>query len=158
MLCHYCSHFLSVGLFSLGSSSASEMTRKHIDLGITNEAFENTEAYAIQRKDTSLSSQSSNVPSIDQKQSKSKKKKSEKEKPEQLPVSLLQLFRFASVADVLIIIVACFCAAASGIALPIVIILYGDLTNSFVNGGLNETYVYNLTCGNISAGANETLP
>lgn len=123
------------------------------EFGVANEAFEDIEEVSESKKsDTIISSKSSNDSS-----KRTKKNKKIKENPEQPPVSLFELFRFATLADILIIVAASLCAAASGICLPIVIILYGDLTDSFVNGGLNETYVYNLTCGNISTGTNETL-
>ena len=47
------------------------------------------------------------------------------------PLLLLQ-FRFASLSDAILILVGCLAAAAGGCTFPVMVVLYGDLANTFV--------------------------
>ncbi|CAL1611148.1 unnamed protein product [Knipowitschia caucasica] len=63
---------------------------------------------------------------------KSKKKKKEKEpKPEM--VGPIALFRFAKSSDILLIVVATLGAMVSGVLLPLMCVVFGDMTDSFVD-------------------------
>ncbi|XP_064300530.1 ATP-binding cassette sub-family B member 5 isoform X3 [Phalacrocorax carbo] len=74
-------------------------------------------------------------------QLKPKKKKKENEKPEKQVVGIFELFRYADWVDVLLMVVGLIAAVANGTALPLMIIVFGEMTNSFVLSGvkLNES-------------------
>ncbi|XP_074754153.1 ATP-binding cassette sub-family B member 5 isoform X2 [Athene noctua] len=71
-------------------------------------------------------------------QLKPKKKKKENEKPEKQMVGIFELFRYADWVDVLLMVVGLVSAAANGTGLPLMIIVFGEMTNSFVLSGLNS--------------------
>ena len=53
--------------------------------------------------------------------------------PDLAPVSFFTLFRFASGLDLFLMIVAVICACGTGVCLPIMMILFGDVTDALVN-------------------------
>ncbi|KAH0627479.1 hypothetical protein JD844_003228, partial [Phrynosoma platyrhinos] len=65
-------------------------------------------------------------------ESKSKGKKN-KEKPKM--VNPLTMFRYADWLDKLLMALGTFLAALHGAALPLMMIIFGDMTDSFVNSG-----------------------
>ncbi|XP_026698804.1 ATP-binding cassette sub-family B member 5 [Athene cunicularia] len=71
-------------------------------------------------------------------QLKPKKKKKENEKPEKQMVGIFELFRYADWVDVLLMVVGLVSAAANGTGLPLMIIVFGEMTNSFVLSGLKS--------------------
>nr|XP_009679076.1 PREDICTED: ATP-binding cassette sub-family B member 5 isoform X2 [Struthio camelus australis] len=71
-------------------------------------------------------------------QLKTKKKKKENEKPEKKVVGIFELFLYADWVDILLMIVGLIAAAANGTGLPLMIIVFGDMTNSFVLSGLKS--------------------
>ncbi|XP_052575723.1 ATP-dependent translocase ABCB1 isoform X2 [Peromyscus californicus insignis] len=83
-------------------------------------------------------------------------KKSKKEKKEKKPVvSVFTMFRYASWLDKLYMLVGTLAAIIHGIALPLMMLVFGDMTDSFANAGnflpntTNETeYISNMT-GNL---------
>uniref|UniRef100_A0A8C3XY64 ATP-binding cassette sub-family B member 5 n=1 Tax=Catharus ustulatus TaxID=91951 RepID=A0A8C3XY64_CATUS len=77
-----------------------------------------------------------------------KKKKKEDKKPEKRMVGILELFRYADGVDVLLMIVGLVAAAANGTGMPLMIILFGEMTNSFVLSGIqsNDTSVNSSSC------------
>ncbi|NXT21654.1 MDR1 protein, partial [Syrrhaptes paradoxus] len=75
---------------------------------------------------------------------KEKKKKKKAEKPKM--VSPLTLFRYSSWSDKLLMILGTLLAVAHGSSLPIAMIIFGDMTDSFVGSGNT-----NITGRNISA-------
>ncbi|XP_056340958.1 ATP-binding cassette sub-family B member 5 isoform X2 [Oenanthe melanoleuca] len=77
-----------------------------------------------------------------------KKKKKEDEKPEKQMVGILELFRYADGVDVLLMIVGLVAAAANGTGMPLMIIIFGEMTNSFVLSGMqsNDTSVNSSSC------------
>ncbi|XP_049336164.1 ATP-dependent translocase ABCB1 isoform X7 [Astyanax mexicanus] len=84
------------------------------------------------------------------KDKKKKKKKSDKEKKEPVKaVGLFQLFRYATWPEVFLMLVGLLCSAIHGAALPIMFIVFGSMTDSFILSGqqLNFTgnYTFNLT-------------
>ncbi|XP_055772634.1 ATP-dependent translocase ABCB1-like [Salvelinus fontinalis] len=56
-------------------------------------------------------------------------------------VGFFQLFRYATGCEVLLMIIGLLCAALHGIALPLMCVVYGQMTDSFVQSGqqLNHT-------------------
>ncbi|XP_058688366.1 ATP-binding cassette sub-family B member 5 isoform X2 [Poecile atricapillus] len=81
-------------------------------------------------------------------QSKPKKKRKEDEKPEKRLVGILELFCYADGVDVLLMIVGLVAAAANGTGMPLMIIVFGEMTNSFVLSGMqsNDTSVNTSSC------------
>ncbi|KAI4873021.1 hypothetical protein NFI96_023271 [Prochilodus magdalenae] len=77
---------------------------------------------------------------------KKKKKKSKKEKEPVKTVGLFQLFRYATCPEVLLMLIALVCAAIHGAALPLMCVVFGKMTDSFVQSGQQ----FNFT-GNFSA-------
>ncbi|KAM6282251.1 ATP-binding cassette sub-family B member 5 isoform 3-T3 [Porphyrio hochstetteri] len=71
-------------------------------------------------------------------QLKPKKKKKEKEKLEKQAVGIFELFRYADWVDVLLMVVGLIAAAANGTGLPLMIIVFGEMTNSFVLSGVKS--------------------
>ncbi|XP_034084197.1 ATP-binding cassette, sub-family B (MDR/TAP), member 4 isoform X1 [Gymnodraco acuticeps] len=66
--------------------------------------------------------------------SKSKKKGKKKEKEPKLPmVGAIGVFRFASGVDILLILTGTLCAMVHGVILPLMCIVFGDMTDSFIN-------------------------
>lgn len=67
-----------------------------------------------------------------------KKKKSEKKGESTKMVGFLELFRFATGWEILMMTVGLICAAGHGVALPIMLIVFGQMTDSFVTSGLKQ--------------------
>ncbi|XP_065484687.1 ATP-binding cassette sub-family B member 5 [Caloenas nicobarica] len=85
---------------------------------------------------------------------KPKKNKKENEKIDKKAVGIFELFHYADWVDILLMVVGLIAAAASGTGLPIMIIFFGDMTNSFVLSGvkpnvLEGTSVNNTSCPSI---------
>uniref|UniRef100_A0A3B3S2U4 ATP-binding cassette, sub-family B (MDR/TAP), member 5 n=1 Tax=Paramormyrops kingsleyae TaxID=1676925 RepID=A0A3B3S2U4_9TELE len=59
-------------------------------------------------------------------------------------VGFFQLYRFAKPLDIILMIVGLICAAANGVALPLMCVVFGQMTDSFVQSG----QPLNLTGGN----------
>ncbi|KAM3913524.1 ATP-dependent translocase ABCB1-like [Leptodactylus fuscus] len=65
-------------------------------------------------------------------------KKKKKAKKQSVPmVGFLELFTFADTWDILLMVVGLICALASGTGLPIMIIVFGNMTDSFVQSGMD---------------------
>ncbi|XP_030088446.2 ATP-binding cassette sub-family B member 5 isoform X2 [Serinus canaria] len=81
-------------------------------------------------------------------QLKPKKEMKEDEKPEKRMVGIFELFRYADEVDVLLMVVGLVAAAANGTGMPLMIIIFGEMTNSFVLSGVqsNDTSVNNSNC------------
>uniref|UniRef100_A0AAQ4S5N2 ATP-binding cassette sub-family B member 5 n=1 Tax=Gasterosteus aculeatus aculeatus TaxID=481459 RepID=A0AAQ4S5N2_GASAC len=77
--------------------------------------------------------------------SESKDKKKEKEKEPKLPmVGPIDVFRFAKGLDILLILAGTVCAIANGVTLPLMCIVFGDMTDSLVtsaSGQINSTNI-----------------
>ncbi|XP_060717198.1 ATP-binding cassette, sub-family B (MDR/TAP), member 4 [Tachysurus vachellii] len=78
------------------------------------------------------------------------KKGNKKEKPPPEPmVGPLEIFRFADSLDIFLMLVGTIMAMANGAVLPAMVIVFGDMTNSFVDNsildGLNGTLPENFT-------------
>ncbi|XP_076187473.1 ATP-binding cassette sub-family B member 5 isoform X2 [Aptenodytes patagonicus] len=69
---------------------------------------------------------------------KLKKKKKENEKPEKRVVGIFELFRYADWVDVLLMVVGLIAAVANGTGLPLMIVVFGEMTNSFVLSGVKS--------------------
>uniref|UniRef100_A0A9J7YHQ6 ABC-type xenobiotic transporter n=1 Tax=Cyprinus carpio carpio TaxID=630221 RepID=A0A9J7YHQ6_CYPCA len=74
-----------------------------------------------------------------------KEKKSKKKKEPVKTVGFFQLFRYATCLEVLLMLIGLLCAAAHGIALPLMCVVFGQMTDSFVLSGQkgNLTGIFN---------------
>ncbi|XP_056458389.1 ATP-binding cassette, sub-family B (MDR/TAP), member 4 [Gadus chalcogrammus] len=67
-------------------------------------------------------------------------KKKEKKKKEKIPmVGPIELFRFADGLDITLIVVGTLMSMVNGVVLPLMFMVFGDLTDSFVNHASNMT-------------------
>ncbi|KAM6422510.1 LOW QUALITY PROTEIN: ATP-binding cassette sub-family B member 5 [Rhynochetos jubatus] len=87
-------------------------------------------------------------------QLKLKKKKKENEKPEKKVVGIFELFCYADWVDVLLMVVGLIAAVANGTGLPLMIVVFGEMTNSFVLSGVKsnvsqDTSVNSSSCPSI---------
>ncbi|XP_024123995.1 ATP-binding cassette, sub-family B (MDR/TAP), member 4 [Oryzias melastigma] len=89
-----------------------------------------------------------------------KKKGKKKEKaPKEPMVSPIAVFRFADGWDILMLITGTVMAIANGAVLPLMCIVFGDMTDSLINGvppNMTEEY-YNLTLINMTANIEEEM-
>ncbi|KAL2084174.1 hypothetical protein ACEWY4_019692 [Coilia grayii] len=89
--------------------------------------------------------------------------KEEEEKPEKMEmVGTFEIFRFADSVDVLLMVFGTIMAMANGAILPLMVIVFGDMTNSFVQHGKhpNITGLPNITLHHnfrLPQQSNETL-
>ncbi|XP_067418187.1 ATP-dependent translocase ABCB1-like [Emydura macquarii macquarii] len=81
----------------------------------------------------------------DQLKKNMKKKKNEKSKAKM--VGILKLFGYADWLDILLMMIGLIAAVANGTGLPLMIIVFGEMTNSFVSSGM----AINASSGNLSA-------
>jgi ATP-binding cassette subfamily B (MDR/TAP) protein 1 len=126
--------------------------------GQINEAFsQDDDELKKKEEDTS----SSSIPSIsDDGNGKKKKKKKDKEKPpppEFPPVPFFDLFRYASPTDFVLLCFGTLGAVGTGVCFPLMLILFGDITNAFVGGGMDQETIDEINC-NISSDPNYTYP
>uniref|UniRef100_A0A8C1WMY6 ATP-binding cassette, sub-family B (MDR/TAP), member 5 n=1 Tax=Cyprinus carpio TaxID=7962 RepID=A0A8C1WMY6_CYPCA len=79
-----------------------------------------------------------------------KEKKSKKKKEPVKTVGFFQLvsFRYATCLEVLLMLIGLLCAAAHGIALPLMCVVFGQMTDSFVLSNFTEnfTFINSSTC------------
>ncbi|XP_051999325.1 ATP-dependent translocase ABCB1 isoform X6 [Xyrauchen texanus] len=82
-----------------------------------------------------------------------KKEKNPKKKKEPVKaVGFFQLFRYATCGEVLLMLIGLLCSAAHGIALPLMCVVFGQMTDNFVQSGQqfnitgNSTFISNLKC------------
>ena len=75
--------------------------------------------------------------------------------PDADPISFFSLFQLASCSDEFLIFLGVLASSAAGFIFPIMLIIYGDLTDSFVGGGLDPDTLRNITC-NKSVPSNTT--
>ncbi|XP_072781681.1 ATP-binding cassette sub-family B member 5 isoform X2 [Taeniopygia guttata] len=111
----------------------------------TEQNLSNLESRSKGCDDTSFQHEE-HVEQIDQ--LKPKKEVKEDKKPEKQMVGILELFRYADGVDVLLMIVGLVAAAANGTGMPLMIIIFGEMTNSFVLSGMqsNDTSVNSSSC------------
>ncbi|XP_048159716.1 ATP-binding cassette sub-family B member 5 isoform X1 [Corvus hawaiiensis] len=76
-----------------------------------------------------------------------KRKMKKDEKTEKQMVGILELFCYADGVDILLMVVGLVAAAANGTGMPLMIIIFGEMTNSFVLSGVES----NDTSGNSSS-------
>uniref|UniRef100_A0A8C2IZ12 ABC-type xenobiotic transporter n=1 Tax=Cyprinus carpio TaxID=7962 RepID=A0A8C2IZ12_CYPCA len=83
-----------------------------------------------------------------------KEKKSKKKKEPVKTVGFFQLFRYATCLEVLLMLIGLLCAAAHGIALPLMCVVFGQMTDSFVLSGQkgNLTGIFNIANVNLTLG------
>uniref|UniRef100_A0A1I8A8Z0 Multidrug resistance protein 1 n=1 Tax=Steinernema glaseri TaxID=37863 RepID=A0A1I8A8Z0_9BILA len=87
------------------------------------------------------------------KEADTEKHDADKEKPEeeQKKVSILQLFRYASKFDLILITIGSLVAIGTGLGFPFMAVIFGDISQSFINATMNYDNA-NITVGN------ETIP
>ncbi|XP_031432825.1 ATP-dependent translocase ABCB1-like [Clupea harengus] len=86
------------------------------------------------------------------------KKKSDKSKEPAKAVGFFQLFRYATCLERVLMLIGLLCAALHGIALPLMCVVFGQMTDSFVLSGqqlLNATYNFTLDAVNSSVNSSE---
>lgn len=124
--------------------------------GSDNQGFVAEELMEKKKDDSTTSSSVSSIPELTD--GKKKKKKKEKgEQPEFPPVPFFDLFRFASKSDWFLGFLASLGAIGTGICFPIMLILFGDITNAFVGQGIDQDLLDEINC-NISIDPNYTYP
>ncbi|KAM4702862.1 ATP-dependent translocase ABCB1-like [Rhinophrynus dorsalis] len=77
----------------------------------------------------------------DEQEEKNGKRKAKKKKKNSGPTAMVgffELLRFADAWDIILIIFGLLCALACGVGLPLLIIIFGELTDSFVDSGIPE--------------------
>ncbi|XP_037393229.1 ATP-dependent translocase ABCB1-like [Pygocentrus nattereri] len=82
--------------------------------------------------------------------SKSKNKKKKKKKPKEAKelgksVGLFQLFRYATCPEVFLMLIALMCAALNGASLPLLCVVFGEMTDKFVQSGQQFNLTGNFT-------------
>ena len=107
------------------------------DNGHSNETFVGDDELKKKDDATTGSTISSSDGSSNKKDKKKKKKKDKKEEdqptiPGLPPVSYFALFRYASGVDKLLIVFAIFASVGTGVMFPIMLVLFGDVTDAFV--------------------------
>ncbi|KZS17965.1 ABC transporter, subfamily ABCB/MDR [Daphnia magna] len=121
--------------------------------GQLNEAYIADDEQKRKEEDTS----SSSISSIPDNKEDGKKKKEKPPPPENPPVPFFDLFRYASPTDFVLLVLGTLGAIGTGICFPIMLILFGDITNAFVGGGLDQETINEINC-NISNDPNYTYP
>lgn len=121
--------------------------------GQLNEAYIADDEQKRKEEDTS----SSSISSIPENKEDGKKKKEKPPPPENPPVPFFDLFRYASPTDFVLLVFGTLGAIGTGICFPIMLILFGDITNAFVGGGLDQETINEINC-NISNDPNYTYP
>lgn len=136
--------------------------------GELNAAYVPDEELKKKKEEDTSSSSISSIPDI--KDGKKKKKKKEKEPPPEFPpVPFFDLFRYATPLDMFLGVFATLGAVGTGICFPLMLILFGDITNAFVGGGLTQEQIDEINCAiandpnytypfNESAACNSSLP
>ena len=124
---------------------SDQQTQKLEDGGHTNEAFENDDQTMTKLDEI-------DYPAYDIKQKKKRRKKKDgkesdkEEEPALPPVPLFRLFRFASKNDVIAIVIGVLAAIGSSLGFPVMLVLFGDVTNSFVGGGISPEELEKIRC------------
>ncbi|XP_062322714.1 ATP-dependent translocase ABCB1 isoform X2 [Osmerus eperlanus] len=72
-------------------------------------------------------------------------KKKKKTKEAANSVGFFQLFRYATPLEIILMIIGLVCAALHGIALPLMIVIFGQMTDSFVQSGQQLNLTGNFT-------------
>uniref|UniRef100_A0A6Q2ZJP2 ABC-type xenobiotic transporter n=1 Tax=Esox lucius TaxID=8010 RepID=A0A6Q2ZJP2_ESOLU len=80
---------------------------------------------------------------IEAKTAKGRRKKKTEPKEPQRTVGFFQLFRYATCCEVFLMVIGLLCSAIHGIALPLMCVVFGDMTDNFVQSG--QQYFTNLT-------------
>ena len=113
--------------------------------GHTNAAFESDDP-VLSKEQELIDTNSAGKKKKQKKNKKDMKESDEEEEPALPPVSLTSLFRFASRSDIVLNVIAIVVAIGSSLGSPVLLVLFGDVTNSFVGNGLNDTVLRELQC------------
>ncbi|XP_078320541.1 ATP-dependent translocase ABCB1-like isoform X1 [Crassostrea virginica] len=72
-------------------------------------------------------------------------KEEEKKEEEQKMVGALEIFKYGTCFDYFLMALGTFCAICHGAALPSMIIVFGDMTNTFVNSGIYYNWLLTIS-------------
>ncbi|XP_048009077.1 ATP-dependent translocase ABCB1 [Megalobrama amblycephala] len=91
-----------------------------------------------------------------------KKEKKPKKKNEPVKaVGFFQLFRYATCPEVLLMLIGLMCSAAHGVALPLMCVVFGEMTDSFVISGqqynMTGNFTGNFTYSNFTSNSSTCL-
>ncbi|KAL0985500.1 hypothetical protein UPYG_G00157680 [Umbra pygmaea] len=111
-----------------------------IQRGYPNQAFEHDETPP---KETTKDLQIMDTEPKTKRKGLGKKKKEPKEPSKS--VGFFQLFRYATCCEVFMMIIGLMCAAVHGIALPLMCVVFGQTTDSFVQTGQTTNFSANVT-------------
>ncbi|XP_070692316.1 ATP-dependent translocase ABCB1 [Pempheris klunzingeri] len=92
--------------------------------------------------DTGRPAQNGDISEQNSNDKKTKKKKKEKE-PKLPTVGPIALFRFADSLDIVMILIATVMSMANGVALPLMCVVFGDMTDSFVHDSMQHPNMTN---------------
>lgn len=120
-------------------TSETENTTYHINLGFEESNTANQTNSSSSPPEQNTKAEQENPPTI----------------PGADPISFFSLFQLASCADGFLIFLGVLASSAAGFIFPIMLIIYGDLTDSFIGGGLDPDTLRNITC-NKSVPSNTT--
>ncbi|XP_054240801.1 ATP-binding cassette sub-family B member 5 [Indicator indicator] len=88
---------------------------------------------------------------------KPNKKTKENAKQEKRVVGVFELFSYADWVDILLMVIGLLAAAANGTGLPLMIIVFGEMTNSFVLSGVKSNVSEETSVNSISCSSNSTI-
>ncbi|KAL4646916.1 multidrug resistance protein 1-like isoform X1 [Arapaima gigas] len=81
-----------------------------------------------------------------------------KQKEPAKAVGFFQLFRYATPLEVILMIVGLLCAAAQGVALPLMCVIFGQMTDSFVASGQQLNFSANFSSGLLNSSGCVAVP
>ncbi|XP_036393962.1 ATP-dependent translocase ABCB1 [Megalops cyprinoides] len=87
-----------------------------------------------------------------------RKKKPDEPKEPMKTVGFFQLFRYATPLEIILMIVGLLCAAAHGVALPLMTVVFGQMTDSFVQSSQHINLTDNSTLAFLNSSECVTLP
>ncbi|KAG5856705.1 hypothetical protein ANANG_G00010730 [Anguilla anguilla] len=81
-------------------------------------------------------------------------KKDKPEDPKEIvkPIGFFQLFRYATPLETILMLIGIFCGAVHGVSLPVMLVVFGKMTDSFVESGQQ----HNLTAANLTVNVNSS--
>lgn len=99
----------------------------------------------IDKKDLENGTDMANGKVVDEENKSTKDGEKEEKKEEQKMVGPLEIFKYGTCFDYFLMFVGSFCAICHGAALPSMIIVFGDMTNTFVNSGIYYNWLLSIS-------------
>ncbi|XP_065929444.1 ATP-dependent translocase ABCB1 isoform X3 [Magallana gigas] len=97
------------------------------------------------KKDLENGTDVANGKVVDEENKSTKDGEKEEKKEEQKMVGPLEIFKYGTCFDYFLMFVGSFCAVCHGAALPSMIIVFGDMTNTFVNSGIYYNWLLSIS-------------